>query len=81
VNYSATAPDLLRVAEPADIGTEAVNLFLDRWGRRGASDGWWNHRLVGLADPYEPFIAELPSFLSAHVGHRLQAQQLAEGPR
>ncbi len=71
--YAAAEAELLRSFERKSIEKAAIDLFLERWGSRTPDDGW-NHRLLGLVDPFEPFMEGLPQFLRTHEGHRLEAR-------
>lgn len=63
-------PELLQMCEAFTPTPEAVSLFIKRWGRD--PDDGWNHRLMGIADPYEPFLEDLVEFLKQHRRHKLQ---------
>ncbi len=68
-SLEAPAPELLQKAEPLSPSADAVSTFLKRW-RRDPDDGW-NHGLMGIVDPYEPFMEELLDFLKTHQRHKL----------
>lgn len=66
----SSEPELLQMFDPFTPSPGAVSLFVKRWGRD--PDDGWNHRLMGVADPYEPFMEELVEFLKEHRRHKLQ---------
>jgi hypothetical protein len=68
-SLNAPAPELLQKAEPFSPSADAVSTFLKRWGYD--PDDGWNHGLMGLVDPYEPFMEELLEFLKSHRRHKL----------
>jgi hypothetical protein len=71
VQHSTSSPELLRAARPLDVSPEAAAIFVERWGVY--PDEGWNHRLMGIADPYEPFMEELIDFVRTHGTHGLRA--------
>lgn len=71
-SLAAQEPELLQTAEALSPTAEAVSTFIKHWSRD--PDDGWNHRLMGIVDPYEPFMEELLEFLKAHRKHKLLVQ-------
>jgi hypothetical protein len=71
-HVASSEPELLKQFEPFTPSPEAVASFVERWGRD--PDDGWNHRIMGIADPYEPFMEELVEFTKEHRRHPLQVR-------
>lgn len=71
-SLSSEAPELLRAMEPFTIDVEAAAIFVERWG--STPDTGWNHRLGGIADPWDPLMEQLVAFVTAHSHHGLRAR-------
>jgi hypothetical protein len=66
-SLASHAPELLQQAEPFSPSSENVSTFLKRWARD--PDDGWNRGLMGIIDPYEPFMEELIDFMRSHRRH------------
>ena len=71
-SLAAEQPELLQAAEALSPTADAVSTFVKAWSRD--PDDGWNHRLMGIVDPYEPFMEELLEFLKTHRRHKLLVQ-------
>ena len=69
---AAPEAELLQAAEPFSPSGEAISTFLARWER--PPDDGWNHGLMGIVDPFEPFMEDLLAFLNKHRRHKLLVQ-------
>jgi hypothetical protein len=72
--HTASTPEVLRAASPLTVSPEAAAIFVERWGVY--PDGGWNHRLMGIVDPYETFMEKLVDFVRTHGTHGLRASVL-----
>ncbi len=70
--YAATDSGLFRAFERMRLPAEAVDSFLQSWAPLDPDEGW-NHRLMAPLDPWEPFLEQLPTFLTRHRRHPLEA--------
>jgi hypothetical protein len=47
-------------------------IFVKRWG--STLEPGWNHRLMGIADPWNPLMEQLVEFVTAHIDHGLRVR-------
>jgi hypothetical protein len=71
-------PELLRAQPDMAVPRDAAERFASRWGRY--PDEGWNHRLMGIADPYEPLMEELVAFARHHAAHGMRARVVPASP-
>src|SRR5205823_218018 len=68
-NLTAPQPELLKAHAARLIAATDARAFVAAWDR--SPDDGWNHRLMGIVDPYEPFMSDLVAFVSQHGEHGL----------
>ena len=68
----ASGADLLKAHPGKRILPADSQAFLTAWNR-GPDEGWC-HRLMGIVDPWEPFLPALVAFVETHAAHELTAQ-------
>jgi hypothetical protein len=74
----APQPELLKAHTGKVISESDAKAFVAAWDR--AADDGWNHRLMGIVDPYEPFMSDLIVFIGQHAGHGLTGRMLPAPP-
>jgi hypothetical protein len=70
----STDAELLKAREGKTVSQADARTFVAAWDR--APDDGWNHRLMGIADPYESFMPELVEFVRKHAAHGLASRIL-----
>jgi hypothetical protein len=70
----ATEAELLKAEAGKKISQADAQTFIAAWDR--SPDDGWNHRLMGIVDPFESFMPDLVQFLKSHAAHGLSSQLL-----